>query len=180
MVTKRNFIGLCIGFAFLILGIGTTLMGQEDLGSFLIGFANYIIPLFGLIMLLAESTIIGTLYGKIIMFTYFGASLFFFFVEAIWIEAANFSFLSLLVYLVTYLIWFSKKKKIGHLDILKIAWVLSFAVLPLNYFYPNLPEEISWANHIFLMLLIFDFLAIAYFGPKPFFLERSSPKIDNS
>lgn len=177
MITKRNFIGLCIGFGLFALSLIFSFLELNPLGGILLFCSILCITIFGLIMLLAESTIVGTVYWKIIISSYLVSNGLSFFSDLFLLDyGQNIILAGMLIYSGTYLLWFVKKRKYGHLDWIKLLWMLSYVVFPINKFYPDLPAYFFVGTSAFLWILILDFLAIAAFGPKPFFLESENSK----
>lgn len=168
MVTKRNLIGIAIAALLSILGLILTFNGNTGLGNSLLSLGGLAAFFFGLIMLLAESSIIGTIYWKIILVTWFGSNI-------LWFLSLipNFNVLPLVIgvlaiYFGTYCIWFFKKEKKAHLDYLKLFWVLNATLIPIGVTFKLLPSKFIYAADIVFWIMIVDFLFIAFKSKKGF------------
>ncbi len=161
-----------MGFVLFVLGLIFILIGKTYEGEIIINISTLLIVIFGMIMLLAESTIVGTIYWKIMLGVYLTSNLISFSLLVFQKPSDYVILVGMGIYTLTYFIWFLKKKKYGHLDLLKLLWALTFVLHPLNKFYNGLPEHFNLASGSIFFVLILDFLAIAAFGPKPFFLRK--------
>jgi hypothetical protein len=160
MTTKRNLIGILISAVFSISGATFLLFENEVIGTPLLSLGNIMAFVFGLIMILAHSEIVGTKYWKIILLTFIASNILGFLPA---VEGINLTYIFipiLLTYLITYLIWFAKKSKLKHLDILKLLWIIAMTLIPILVFFKAIPDFFIYAGDIILWVLIIDFILL--------------------
>lgn len=166
MITKRNLIGVLIAAVLAVGGVGLILAGHSIYGEMLLFFGNSFASIFGLIMVLATSKIVGTIYWKIIFGTWIFSNLLSLLVFIPGINLGPVFLPILAVYFITYLVWFFKKKSIGHLDILKVFWVIFTTAVPIGIYFNSKLTPLLYGSGILLWLMIFDYLFIAYRSGK--------------
>jgi hypothetical protein len=161
MANKINILLLVISFIASIIGLSMILtIPENDLGysifEYGIGFTQFL----GMILVLLNGTIIGTIYFKIIEFLtvsiFAGAA----FKIMHWPGSSIILLVSLFGVVITYLIRFINKKEKGHLDILKLLWVLSAYIGGAMLFQHWVPTEFLYITQGLLCLTIIDYIII--------------------
>lgn len=161
MTNKTTLIIIAISLVAALVGLIISFFDASiNLADLLLTGGYTIAQFLGLLILLYNGSLIGTKYFRIIQFltgiTILGAL----FKIMHWPGANEMLLISLNGIALTYLVRFINKKQKGHLDILKLLWVLttyiSVALVLLHW----IPREITYIGNILFWITFIDYVVI--------------------
>jgi hypothetical protein len=136
--------------------------GEEENAAWLIDGALRLAQLLGVYVLITNSNITKTIYWPFIVF-FFALTILGALIKILhWAGADETLMVSLLGTSVTYLIRFIRKPHKGHLDVLKLLWVLSAYVGAGLIIFHFLPREYSIVGILMFWLMMADFAFLEF------------------
>lgn len=161
MTNKTTLYLIGLSLIAVLIGLMINLQNPTNiLGEITTSVGHGIAQLLGIFMLLRNGTLKRTVYFRIIKvcigLTLIGVLLVIRHLPGAYLLL----FISLISIALTYLVWFFAKTKKGHLDILKLLWVLAAFIGTPLVMQHTAPYEITYLAHGLFWLTFIDFIMI--------------------